>query len=57
MTLRTRLEPARSYTPAELRDLLGISRKFLIPFLEYCDRTGVTDRTDVGRALRAHSSQ
>ncbi len=28
----------REYSPAELRDLLGLTRKFLIPFLEYCDR-------------------
>lgn len=39
------------YSPAELRDLLGISRKYLIPFLEFCDRTGVTIRRDVGRAV------
>ncbi|HET7456308.1 MAG TPA: selenocysteine-specific translation elongation factor [Gemmatimonadaceae bacterium] len=39
------------YSPAELRDLLGISRKYLIPFLEYCDRTGVTIRRDAGREV------
>ena len=39
----------REYAPAELREVLGLSRKFLIPFLEYCDRKGVTERRDGGR--------
>jgi selenocysteine-specific elongation factor len=43
----------REYTPADLRDLLGLTRKFLIPFLEYCDREGYTIRTGLGRRLRA----
>ncbi|HET7623074.1 MAG TPA: selenocysteine-specific translation elongation factor [Gemmatimonadaceae bacterium] len=43
-TLRAKTVPERAYTPAELRDLLGLSRKFLIPLLEYCDRSGITDR-------------
>jgi selenocysteine-specific elongation factor len=43
-TLRTKTVPDRSYTPSELRDLLGLSRKFLIPLLEHFDRSGVTDR-------------
>jgi len=47
---------AREYTPAELRDLLGITRKFLIPFLEYCDREGYTIRTGLGRRLAAPTS-
>ncbi len=55
-TLRTRLaagmiEP-REYAPAELRDLLGLTRKFLIPFLEYCDREGYTIRAGLGRRLK-----
>jgi len=36
-------------TPAALRDALGMSRKFLIPFLEYCDRIGITERRGMGR--------
>jgi selenocysteine-specific elongation factor len=40
------------HAPAELRDLLGLSRKYLIPFLEYCDRTGVTERHPDGRRIR-----
>jgi selenocysteine-specific elongation factor len=39
------------YSPAELRDLLGISRKYLIPFLEFCDRSGVTIRREAGRSV------
>jgi selenocysteine-specific elongation factor len=35
--------------PSELRDLLGLSRKFLIPILEYCDRAGYTNRNATGR--------
>ncbi|MEO7457924.1 MAG: selenocysteine-specific translation elongation factor [Gemmatimonadaceae bacterium] len=47
------VEP-REYAPAELRDLLGLTRKFLIPFLEYCDREGYTVRSGPGRRLTAH---
>ena len=43
-TLRATMQPGRPYTPAELRDALGLSRKYLIPLLEYCDRSGITDR-------------
>ena len=39
-------------TPAEIRDSLGVSRKFLIPFLEYCDRAGYTNRQASGRVWR-----
>jgi selenocysteine-specific elongation factor len=38
--------------PAELRESLGFSRKFLIPFLEYCDRKGLTTRQGNGRVWR-----
>ena len=47
--LRDGMEPGREYSPAELRDLLGVSRKYLIPILEFCDRRGVTIRYDAGR--------
>jgi selenocysteine-specific elongation factor len=40
------------YGPAELRDFLGLTRKFLIPFLEYCDREGYTIRNELGRRRR-----
>ena len=40
------------YGPAELREFLGLTRKFLIPFLEYCDREGYTIRNELGRRQR-----
>ena len=49
--LSNALEPDREYTPAELREVLGMTRKFLIPFLEYCDREGITRRGETGRRL------
>jgi len=49
--LRERMQPNQEYSPPELRDFLGLSRKFLIPFLEYCDRSGVTERRLTGRVL------
>ena len=49
--LRGRMVAGREYPPAELRDFLGVSRKYLIPLLEYCDRVGVTDRRASGRVL------
>jgi selenocysteine-specific elongation factor len=53
--LRRELVPGRVYAPAQLRDVLGFSRKYLIPFLEFCDRIGVTERRDGGRILRQTS--
>ena len=47
--LRSGMVPGREYPPGELRDLLGFSRKYLIPFLDYADRAGVTVRRDGGR--------
>jgi selenocysteine-specific elongation factor len=49
--LRAGMTPGREHTPAELRDILGFSRKFLIPFLEYCDRHHITERRSSGRVL------
>ncbi len=42
----------REYSPADLKDAVGTSRKYLIPFLEFCDRTKVTERKGAGRVLR-----
>jgi selenocysteine-specific elongation factor len=39
-------------SPSELREALGLSRKYLIPFLEYCDRIGHTMRGTNGRVWR-----
>ena len=50
--LREGMEGGRQYGPAELRELLGVSRKYLIPLLEYCDKVGLTDRRGGGRVLR-----
>lgn len=49
--LRSALVPGRTYSPAELREVLGVSRKYLIPFLEFCDVKGVTSRNAAGRVL------
>jgi selenocysteine-specific elongation factor len=50
--LTANLVPGKVYVPAQLRDVLGTSRKYLIPFLEYCDRSGITERRGEGRVLR-----
>lgn len=38
--------------PTDLKEVLGFSRKFLIPFLEYCDKRGYTARQGNGRVWR-----
>jgi selenocysteine-specific elongation factor len=38
-------------TPAQLREKTGLSRKFLIPALEWLDGEGVTAREGDGRRL------
>ncbi len=38
-------------TPGAIRDRLGLSRKFLIPLLEWADRDGLTRREREGRVL------
>jgi len=53
--LKGALVPGQVYAPAQLRDVLGSSRKYLIPFLEFCDRSGVTERRGDGRVLRQTS--
>jgi selenocysteine-specific elongation factor len=42
-------------SPAALRDRLGVSRKYLIPLLEWADRVGITVRVPEGRRLKAGS--
>jgi selenocysteine-specific elongation factor len=49
--LRNGMVAGREYTPSELREVIGLSRKYLIPFLEYCDRRGITERRSTGRVL------
>lgn len=45
------LSGGASLTASQLRDITGLTRKHLIPFLEYCDRTGVTVRRGDERRL------
>ena len=47
--LRDGMTDGREYSPSELRDILGVSRKYLIPFLEFCDRKRITERRATGR--------
>jgi selenocysteine-specific elongation factor len=42
--------------PAAIRDRLGISRKYLIPLLEWADGRGITVRVGEGRRLKRVSS-
>ncbi len=51
--LRAGMAVSADYGPAELRELLGFSRKYLIPFLEFTDRIGFTTRDGGGRRRRA----
>jgi selenocysteine-specific elongation factor len=41
-----------SIIPSQVRDRLGISRKYLIPLLEWADGRGITVRVGEGRELR-----
>jgi selenocysteine-specific elongation factor len=50
--LRSESLSGRIYAASELRELLGVSRKFLIPLLEYTDRRHITDRHARGRVIR-----
>ena len=49
--LRDEMHDGVLYAPTQLREVLGVSRKFLMPFLEYCDRQHVTERREKGRVL------
>jgi selenocysteine-specific elongation factor len=54
--VRARLADGGTLTMAELRDLLGTTRKYAVPFGEYLDRVGVTRREgDVRRLGEAPS--
>ena len=47
------LEKNQTLTVAEFRELVQTSRKYAVPFLEYCDRQGITVRDGNYRKLRA----
>lgn len=49
--VRERLQQRSSATVAEIRDLLGTTRKYAVPFCEYLDRVGVTLRQGDVRVL------
>jgi len=50
--LKELLASGQEVNPSALREGLGISRKYLIPLLEYCDRVGHTARGPSGRVWR-----
>ncbi len=50
--VQERLRDGTSATVAEIRDLLGTTRKFAVPVCEYLDRTGLTRREGDVRVLR-----
>jgi selenocysteine-specific elongation factor len=54
--LRDGMTEGSEYNPSELREVLGLSRKYLIPFLEFCDRKRVTERRATGRVRVAPTS-
>ena len=51
VALEAALQELGHATPAGLRDRLGLTRKFLIPLLEWADRRGITRREGDARTL------
>ncbi|MBK9383527.1 MAG: selenocysteine-specific translation elongation factor [Planctomycetes bacterium] len=51
--IRTNIQRHGELLIPELRDALGTSRKFLIPLLDYFDRTGLTIRQGARRILKS----
>jgi len=49
--IRSELADGAIRSASELRVATGLTRKYIIPFLEYCDRIGVTVRDGDGRTL------
>jgi selenocysteine-specific elongation factor len=49
-----RLATGPGATVAEIKDLLGTTRKFAVPICEYLDRSGLTKREGDLRVLRGH---
>jgi selenocysteine-specific elongation factor len=46
------LEREGKATPANFRDMTGLTRKYIIPLMEYFDMTKLTVRTGEHRILR-----
>jgi selenocysteine-specific elongation factor len=51
-SLRAVTSDGSQKTASQLRESLGLSRKYVIPFLEYCDRIGVSVRSGDLRTFR-----
>lgn len=49
--VRKEITKRGSLTVAELRDLTGVSRKYTLAIMEYCDATGFTQRAGDARVL------
>jgi selenocysteine-specific elongation factor len=52
LSLDARLARGDVYAPGAIREALGISRRFVMPLLEWMDREGITDRRPDGRLWR-----
>ncbi len=52
--LRDRFPYPSEFTVADARDLLGTTRKYIVPLMEHLDASGVTIRTGNIRRLRDH---
>ena len=52
--LRDRFPYPCEFTVADVRDLLGTTRKYIVPLMEHLDASGVTIRTGNIRRLREH---
>jgi selenocysteine-specific elongation factor len=46
------LKEKKALAPADMKDLLGISRKYAIPLMEYFDAQRITVRQGERRVLR-----
>jgi selenocysteine-specific elongation factor len=51
VALEASLGELGSATPSQLRERFGLTRKYLIPLLEWADRSGITRRTGDARTL------
>ena len=49
--LVTLLRERKEIGPSDIKDLLGVSRKYAIPLLEYLDRERVTRRVGDARVI------
>jgi selenocysteine-specific elongation factor len=50
--LRTGAADGAPRSASQLKEILGVTRKYLIPFLEYCDRAGISVRSGDTRTVR-----